>query len=52
MEQQIFAWNNALPVTAETAARSELRVVLGVDALSVLITDDEGRVSNLVSVGF
>ena len=52
MEQQIFAWNNAIPLTAEAAARGELRVVMGVDALSVLITDDEGRVLEVESFGF
>jgi hypothetical protein len=52
MEQQIFAWNNGIPLTPQVATRAELRVVLGVDALSVLITDDEGRVLQVESFGF
>ena len=52
MEQQLFAWNNGIPLTSEVAARAELRVVMGVDALSVLITDEEGRVLKVKSVGF
>ncbi|MCC6410901.1 MAG: DUF3822 family protein [Saprospiraceae bacterium] len=52
MEQQLFTWNNAVPLTPDVAARAELRVVMGIDALSVLVTDDEGRVLQVESVGF
>jgi hypothetical protein len=52
MHHYQYALNHDATLNAAAAARAEWRMVLGVDGVSMLVTDDEGRVLRLEGHGF